>query len=79
MISHGLMLYFERHKGRPRTLMSLWGIVSVAIAWSIGQSAILAGALLFTVITLLMSHDRMQKAGLSVEQIKNQKQCLDVF
>ena len=70
MISHGLMLYFERHKGRPRTLMSLWGIVSVAIAWSIGQSAILAGALLFTVITLLMSHDRMQKAGLSVEQIK---------
>ena len=69
MISHGLMLYFERHKGRPRTLMTLWGIVSIAIAWSIGQSAILAGALLLTVATLLMSHDRMHKAGLSLEQI----------
>lgn len=65
LIGHSLMVYFEKHLGKPQTLMSLWGIVALVLSWSYGQSSLWAIALVVSSAVLLLASDRKKAAGAS--------------
>lgn len=70
MISHAGMVLLDKHRGRPRTLMTVWGIAVIALSWTYGQQAIWAIALVITCAILLISSDKMKRLGMSDELLK---------
>ena len=70
MISHAIMVLFEKHRGRPRTLMTVWGVATIALSWTYGQQAIWAITLVITCAILLFASDRMKRSGASDELLK---------
>ncbi|DAC29893.1 MAG TPA: hypothetical protein D7H81_03990 [Candidatus Poseidoniales archaeon] len=70
MISHAVMVLFDRHKGRPRTLMTIWGAATIALSWTYGQQAIWAVTLVITSAILLLASDRLKRSGASDELMK---------
>jgi len=57
------MVYAGKHKGKPRSLMTIWGISVVALSWSYGQAAIWAIALVVSCAILLQVSDRLKASG----------------
>ena len=70
LISHSVMVYLDKHKGRPRTLMTIWGASTIALSWSYGQGAIWAATLVISCGILLLASDKKKNAGLSDELLK---------
>lgn len=70
MISHAVMVLLEKHRGRPRTLMTVWGIATIALSWTYGQQAIWAITLVITCAILLVASDKMKRSGISEELMK---------
>ena len=70
MISHAVMVLLDRHKGRPRTLMTIWGVATIALSWTYGQQAIWAVTLVITSAILLLASDRLKRSGASDELMK---------
>ena len=63
LIGHSLMVYFERHLGKPQTLMTFWGIFALLLSWTYGQSSFWALSLVVSSAILLKSSDRRRAAG----------------
>ncbi|MEZ7988468.1 MAG: hypothetical protein QMC49_04095 [Candidatus Poseidoniaceae archaeon] len=63
LIGHSLMVYFERHLGKPQTLMTFWGIFALLLSWTYGQSSFWAFSLVVSSAILLKSSDRRRAAG----------------
>ena len=63
MISHAIMVLFGKHKGRPRSLMTIWGISVIALSWTYGQQGIwrLPSS---SLVILPLSSDRMKRSEL---------------
>ncbi len=70
LIGHSLMVYFERHLGKPQTLMSFWGVIALLLSWSYGQSAFWALSLVTSSAILLKASDRKRKSGASESELE---------
>lgn len=70
MISHAIMVLFDKHKGRPRSLMTIWGVSVIALSWTYGQQGLWAITLVITSAILLISSDRMKRSGISDELLQ---------
>lgn len=70
LIGHSLMVYFERHLGKPQTLMSFWGVFALLLSWSYGQSAFWALSLVISSAILLKASDRRRESGASESDLE---------
>ena len=70
MISHAIMVLLGKHKGKPRTLMTVWGVSAIALSWTYGQQGVWAITLVITSAILLISADRKKNSGMSEELLK---------
>lgn len=70
LIGHVAMVYLGKHKGKPRSLMTIWGISTVALSWTYGQAAIWALTLVVACALLLHVSDRMKASGANEFELK---------
>ena len=70
LIGHVSMVYLGKHKGRPRSLMTIWGISAIALSWTYGQAAIWATALVIACGVLLQVSDRLKASGANEFELK---------
>ena len=70
LIGHVSMVYFGKHKGRPRSLMTIWGITTIALSWTYGQAAIWAIALVMACGILLQVSDKLKASGANDFELK---------
>ncbi len=70
MIGHVAMVYAGRHKGKPRSLMTIWGISAIALSWTYGQAAIWAITLVIACAVLLLVSDRLKASGANEHELK---------
>ena len=70
LIGHSLMVYFERHLGKPQTLMSFWGVFALLLSWSYGQSSFWALSLVVSSGILLKASDRKRDSGASESDLE---------
>ena len=70
LIGHSLMVYFERHLGKPQTLMSFWGIFALLLSWTYGQSSFWALSLVISSAILLKSSDRRRAGGATESELE---------
>ena len=70
LAGHVAMVYLGKHKGKPRSLMTVWGISTVALSWTYGQAAIWALTLVAACAVLLHVSDRMKASGANEFELK---------
>ena len=70
LIGHVSMVYLGKHKGRPRSLMTIWGITTIALSWTYGQAAIWAIALVIACGVLLQVSDKLKASGANEFELK---------
>lgn len=70
LIGHVSMVYLGKHKGRPRSLMTIWGISAIALSWTYGQAAIWATALVIACGVLLQVSDKLKASGANEFELK---------
>jgi len=70
LAGHIAMVYLGKHKGKPRSLMTIWGISAVALSWTYGQAAIWALTLVAACAVLLHVSDRMKASGANDVDLK---------
>ena len=70
LIGHSLMVYFERHLGKPQTLMTFWGIFALLLSWTYGQSSLWALSLVISSGILLKASDRRRSAGATESELE---------
>ena len=70
LIGHSLMVYFERHLGKPQTLMSFWGIFALLLSWRYGQSSFWALSLVISSGILLKASDRRRRDGATESELE---------
>ena len=70
LIGHVSMVFLGKHKGRPRSLMTIWGISTIALSWTYGQAAIWAIALVIACGVLLTVSDRLKASGANEFELK---------
>ncbi len=70
LAGHVAMVYLGKHKGKPRSLMTVWGISAVALSWTYGQAAIWALTLVAACAVLLHVSDRMKASGANEFELK---------
>ena len=70
LAGHVAMVYLGKHKGKPRSLMTVWGISAVALSWTYGQAAIWALTLVAACAVLLHVSDRTKASGANEFELK---------
>ena len=70
LAGHVAMVYLGKHKGKPRSLMTIWGISVVALSWTYGQAAIWALTLVAACAVLLHVSDKMKADGANDFELK---------
>ena len=70
LIGHSLMVYFERHLGKPQTLMGFWGIFALLLSWTYGQSSFWALSLVVSCGILLKASDRRRAGGATESELE---------
>ena len=70
LVGHSLMVYFERHLGKPQTLMGFWGIFALLLAWTYGQSSFWALSLVVSSGILLKASDRRRTGGATASDLE---------
>ena len=70
LVGHSLMVYFERHFGKPQTLMSFWGIFALLLSWTYGQSSFWALSLVSSSAILLKASDRRRAGGAAESELE---------
>ena len=70
LAGHVAMVYLGKHKGKPRSLMTVWGISAVALSWTYGQAAIWALTLVAACGVLLHVSDKMKASGANEFELK---------
>ena len=58
LLAHAGMVWQERHDGQPRTLLVVWSVTAIAMAWRFGGEAIWAAALTVASFVLLLASKR---------------------
>ena len=70
LVGHSLMVYFERHLGKPQTLMGFWGIFALLLSWTYGQSSFWALSLVASSGILLKASDRRRAGGATESELE---------
>lgn len=63
LLAHAGMVWQERHHGQPRTLLVVWSVTAVAMAWRFGGEALWASALTVASFILLLASKRRLMSG----------------
>lgn len=71
LIGHSLMVYFERHRGKPQSLMGVWGVFALLFSWNYGQSAIWALSLVSSSAIMLKASERSRERGATEFDLEN--------
>lgn len=66
LIGHALMVWRGRHMGKPRSLMTVWGVFALILVWRYGQSAFWAMILVAACGLMLLAADRRKREGASL-------------
>ena len=69
LIGHALMVYFERHLGKPQTLMTFWGIFALLLSWTYGQSSFWALSLVLSSAILLKASENRRADGATESEL----------
>ena len=70
LVGHSLMVYFERHLGKPQTLMGIWGVFALIFSWTYGHSSSWAFFLVISSAILLKASDKQRQLGASESQLE---------
>ena len=70
IISHAFLVLQDVHRGKPRTLFTVWCVAVVALSWKYGQEAVWALILVLASILLLLSAERRKNEGRSQEELE---------
>ncbi|RJU99516.1 MAG: hypothetical protein DWC04_00225 [Candidatus Poseidoniales archaeon] len=70
LFGHALMVWRGRHMGKPRSLMTVWGIFALILVWQYGQSAFWAMILVASCGLMLLATDRRRKEGASLADLE---------
>lgn len=70
LVGHSLVVYFERHGGKPQTLMGVWGIFAILFSWNYGQSSVWALSLVASSAVLLKASDQRRRQGASDDELE---------
>ena len=70
LIGHALMVWRGRHLGKPRSLMTVWGVFALILVWRYGQSAFWAMILVAASGLMLLATDRRKKEGVSMADLE---------
>lgn len=65
LIGHALMVFRGKHLGKPRSLMSVWGVFALILVWRFGQSALWAMVLVAACGLMLYASDKRKRDGAS--------------
>ena len=65
LIGHSLMVFFDRHRGKPQSLMGVWGIFAILFSWNFGQSAVWALSLVASCAVMLKASEQSRERGAS--------------
>lgn len=70
IVSHSYLVYIGKHTGKPRTLMTFWGIFAIILSYSFGMSGMFALFLVIASALLLMHGDNLQKQNVHAAEIE---------
>ena len=70
LFGHALMVWRGRHMGKPRSLMTVWGVFALILVWQYGQSAFWAMILVASCGLMLLATDRRKKEGASLADLE---------
>lgn len=70
LIGHALMVWRGRHLGKPRSLMTVWGVFALILVWRYGQSAFWAMIMVAACGLMLLATDRRRKDGTSLAELE---------
>ena len=74
LIGHSLMVYFDRHLGKPQTLMGIWGVFALLFSWTYGHSSSWAFFIVVSSAILLKSSEKKRQQGASESQLEQLEQ-----
>lgn len=63
MVGHALMVWRGQHLGKPRSLMTVWGVFALMLVWRYGQSALWALLLVAASGLMLIASDNRKREG----------------
>ena len=70
IISHSFMVYIGKHEGKPRTLMTIWGIFAIILSYSFGFGGVFAIFLIIASLLLLLHGDSLRKKNTHMAEIE---------
>ncbi len=70
LISHSYMVLIGKHDGKPRTLMTIWGVFAIILSYSFGFGGIFATFLVIASLLLLLHGDNMRKDEVHLAEIE---------
>jgi hypothetical protein len=70
IISHSFMVYIGKHDGKPRTLMTIWGVFAIILSYSFGFGGIFAIFLVIASLLLLLHGDNLRKDNVHLAEIE---------
>ena len=71
VLSHAFLVLQDVHRGKPRTLFSVWCVAVVALSWKYGQEGLWALILVVSSMLLLLSAERRKNEGRSKEELED--------
>jgi len=70
LISHSYMVLIGIHDGKPRTLMTIWGVFAIILSYSFGFGGIFAMFLVIASLLLLLHGDKMREDNVHLAEIE---------
>ena len=70
IISHSYMVYIGKHDGKPRTLMTIWGVFAIILSYSFGFGGIFAIFLIIASLLLLLHGDKLRNNNAHFAEIE---------
>ncbi|WP_338174555.1 hypothetical protein [Candidatus Poseidonia alphae] len=70
ILSHAFLVLQDVHRGKPRTLFTVWCVAAMTLSWKFGQEAIWSLILVLASVLLLLAAERRQKEGRTKEELE---------
>ena len=70
IISHSYMVFIGKHDGKPRTLMTMWGVFAIILSYSFGMGGIFAIFLVISSLLLLLHGDNLRNRDVHLAEIE---------
>ncbi len=70
IISHSYMVFIGKYDGKPRTLMTMWGVFAIILSYSFGMGGIFAIFLVIASLLLLLHGDNLRNQNTHLAEIE---------